>query len=741
MTPGPAARICIVEDSLGVARPLERALRLHQNGNYTVETCASAEAALKRLHEVPFDLLISDLCLPGMDGLELIERSQRIRPETRSLLITAFGSTEVENRAQALADAYLPKPFRLRDLIRIVQNTLAKPPPTRMVPPAASAVAPPPVARKRRKNAHLVVIASDFDGTLAREGKVTAETWQMLHQAKLAGLALILVTGRNLDSFLPDGPFAEFCEAIVAENGAVVYFPRRDKIDLPFGQLDSKVIQRLEAYRIPLERGMAIAATWLPHDETVLKVLRESGSGATLEYNRGAVMVLPPGATKGTGLQYALKELGYSTHNVVACGDAENDRSLFNVAELTAAVSNAHPNLKAAADLVLDQPNGAGVQTLITQLLNGPSLAPPARPGRQLLLGQQLSGTPVRLDPFILTETNLGIFGASQSGKSWLAGLLAEELLAKNYQVFIIDPEGDYRGLGTSPRTLVLGRRGESPPAVTDVIYFSEWHETSLVLDLSAYELDDRSEYTQELLLALRGLRARRGRPHFVLVDEIQNLCPSGNGELGRSFAESMQWGGFCIISYRPSQLVTDLLQELDHLLLTRLSLAEEIQVLEPYLSQCHNCAPMLQQLPTLPRGQAFMALGATGNDQEQQEIIKFQVGPRSIPHIRHLNKYLRAALPKSKRFYFHDSDDSYLHRAAANLWEFRKALGEIPLSSIQYHLGRNDFENWLVDVLHDQELARRIRKVAGRQLVDESLRQALLEVVIDRYEELDTLA
>ena len=52
-------------------------------------------------------------------------------------------------------------------------------------------------------------------------------------------------------------------------------------------------------------------------------------------------MVLPLGATKGTGLAYALHELGYSPHNVAACGDAENDRSLFEVAEYAAAVANA----------------------------------------------------------------------------------------------------------------------------------------------------------------------------------------------------------------------------------------------------------------------------------------------------------------------------------------------------------------------------------------------------------------
>ena len=310
-------------------------------------------------------------------------------------------------------------------------------------------------------------------------------------------------------------------------------------------------------------------------------------------------------------------------------------------------------------------------------------------------------------------------------------------MLAKSYQVLIIDPEGDYRSLGVAPRTLVLGRPGGPLPTVADMVNFVEWHETSLVLDLSTYTLADRSEYTMELLLALRNLRTRRGRPHYVLVDELQNLCPPESSELGDTLLESMQWGGFCIISYRPSLIPASLLAALSHWLLTRLNLPEETRALEPHLAKLDNGLASLEQLAALPRGHAYLAhTGAAGNGK----IIKFQIGPRSIPHIRHLHKYLRAPLPRPKRFYFHSGDGRYLNRAAANLWEFRQALAEVPLDSIRYHLERGDFERWLENVVHDDELARRIRKVAGRGLSDEPLRQALLEVVMDRYEELAAL-
>lgn len=89
-----------------------------------VESCESSEAALERLGNERFDLLISDLRLPGINGLELIEQARQRNPGMRSVLITAFGSPQVEEQARRLANAYVPKPFRLREMVKIVQRVL-----------------------------------------------------------------------------------------------------------------------------------------------------------------------------------------------------------------------------------------------------------------------------------------------------------------------------------------------------------------------------------------------------------------------------------------------------------------------------------------------------------------------------------------------------------------------------------------------------------------------------------------
>jgi hypothetical protein len=76
----------------------------------------------------------------------------------------------------------------------------------------------------------------------------------------------------------------------------------------------------------------------------------------------------------------------------------------------------------------------------------------------------------------------------------------------------------------------------------------------------------------------------------------------------------------------------------------------------------------------------------------------------------------------------------------AANLWEFRQALNDVPLETLQFHLTRGDYERWILDVLRDEELARRIRKLGGRNLDGDELRRALFDTVSNRYDELERL-
>jgi hydroxymethylpyrimidine pyrophosphatase-like HAD family hydrolase len=593
----------------------------------------------------------------------------------------------------------------------------------------------------RRGMTHLKVIATDFDGTIAEHDHVAQATWDALYQAKRAGFVPILVTGRRLDDFLLKEPLLDLFEAIVAEDGAALYFPKRDAVLLPFGHLSPGFIRLLKARGVPLEEGVAIVSTHIPHDETILQALHEVGGGATVEYNRGAVMVEPPGATKGTGLLFALRELGYSPHNVVAIGDAENDRSLFEMAEVAVAVANAQPDIQALCDIVLPEPNGKGVRGLVRSLLNAKLPARRIRPERGLFLGDDCDGFPVHLDPFRLVEENLAIVGGSSSGKSWLAGLLAEELLKQEYQICVIDPEGDYRGLRAFPHTLLLGGEYGPLPSVVDLLNFSDRSRISMVLDLSLYTPEARLAYVTEILHGLRHLRARRGRPQWILIDEIQNLCPTDNSGLTQFVADMLhEQGGMSLVTYRPSLVAPRLLASIDHWLLKRLQHPGDVEAVLGQLPDRYREDSLPARLQQLQTRQVYLCDELCPDDVHSR-VITLRSEARRTMHRRHLYKYLHAPLPQAKQFYFNDEQGRFLGYAAGNLWEFSEGIKRVVPESLATHLARGDFERWVREVLRDTELADQIRKLARRQLDPDTLRDVFSGIVIHRYEELEGIA
>jgi len=587
----------------------------------------------------------------------------------------------------------------------------------------------------------LKVLAFDYDGTLTLNGTLTAETWAALERARAAGHLLVLLTGRILDLLPQAVRQTELFSAIVAENGAVVYFPTRHTVALPFGRLPLALIEALTARQIPLERGLALVATWEPHNQTAEAVLREAGGGAVIEYNKGAVMVLPLGANKGAGLHYALSELGYSLHNTLACGDAENDRSMFVMAEVSAAVANASPAVNTLADLHLTGTADAGVRELIDLLLqDGPAFVPKVRGERDLLLGSDIGGRPVTLNAGILLRGTLGILGASRSGKSWLAGLLLEQMSGLGYQACVIDPEGDYRTLRALPHVLVLGGEEAHFPDVASVLTIMEYANVSVVLDFSLYSVVARDAYITALLRALRALRDSRGRPHWILIDEVQNFCTPQESALALEVLATAQGGGMAFVGYRPSQVPATLLEATRHWMLTTLRLSEELATLSGVLTaQGLDGAALCRLLPELVPGGGVLCSAPEQSAAQAVQIAQFRTANRLSPHVRHLHKYLMAPLPSDKQFYFRDDQGSACGQAAS-LWDFQETLHTVPLSSLQFHLTHGDFESWLRTVIRDDQLAAQVHTLSQVGLTGEPLRVKLVETVQERYADLERL-
>ncbi len=119
-------RILIVDDEESVAFFLAENL-VEQGADYQVETAASGEEALAKISAQPFDLIITDLRMSGINGLELIEKARIHSPRTRLILMTGYGNPRVEATSYRLgACRYLTKPFHVQALLTAVQEALAE---------------------------------------------------------------------------------------------------------------------------------------------------------------------------------------------------------------------------------------------------------------------------------------------------------------------------------------------------------------------------------------------------------------------------------------------------------------------------------------------------------------------------------------------------------------------------------------------------------------------------------------
>jgi HAD superfamily hydrolase (TIGR01484 family) len=216
-----------------------------------------------------------------------------------------------------------------------------------------------------------LAVACDFDGTLARDGVVETAVIEALLRCRGSGRKLIMVTGRELSDLRTTFTRLDLFDFVVAENGATLYRPATGD-ERALAEAPSQIfVDALRSRGVsPLSVGRVIVATWTPHETTVLATIRDLGLELQVVFNKGAVMVLPSGLNKATGLAAALAELRIAPTQVVAVGDAENDHALLDCVGLGVAVANAVRMLSERADLITAGDHGQGVIEVIDRLID-----------------------------------------------------------------------------------------------------------------------------------------------------------------------------------------------------------------------------------------------------------------------------------------------------------------------------------------------------------------------------------
>lgn len=561
-----------------------------------------------------------------------------------------------------------------------------------------------------------LALCCDYDGTIAHHGRVDEPTLAALLRLRESGRKLVLVTGRELDDLQRVFPRLEIFERIVAENGALLYRPGTREERLLGERPPPAFVDALRARGVePLSIGRSIVATWEPHEKTVLETIRELGLELQVIFNKGAVMVLPAGVNKASGLRAALEELDISLHNAVGVGDAENDHAFLSICECSVAVANALPAVKEKADIVTRGDHGAGVTELIEELLRDDLASrEPELVRHHIPLGEDEYGQPVRLPPY---GVSVLIVGTSGGGKSTVATGLVERLRGADYSFCIIDPEGDYDNVESA---VALGS-AEHAPSVEECVQLLSKPRQNAVINLLGLKLNDRPRFFLTLLPHIRDLRARTGRPHWLIIDEAHHLLPASWQASDPTLPNELQ--GVVLVSVTPSLLATTVLRGVQMLIVIG---EKPAQMLEEF-AQANALALTGPAPEPLDEGSALLW-------DKRGAPLRVRLAPSRTERRRHLRKYAEGELPQERSFYFRGPEGK-LNLRAHNLILLMDLADGVDDETWLFHLHRGEISAWLQRVIKDGGLAARVAAIERDRNMDAaSSRRAIREMIEELY-------
>ncbi len=564
---------------------------------------------------------------------------------------------------------------------------------------------------------YFIALATDYDGTLAEDGKVSPPTISALRALRESGRKLILVTGRELPDLRRVFPELGQFNLVVAENGALLFDPST-QTETPLGPAPPPAfLEWLKQHRVsPLSVGRSIVATWEPNEELVLQAIRELGLELQIIFNKGAVMVLPSGVNKASGLAAALEQLKLSPLNVVGVGDAENDHAFLRACGCAVAVANALPMVKEDAEIVTTAARGAGVTELIRRLLDDDLAETVSAIGRQRVpLVENREGFTIDLHP---QAGSLLIAGTSGGGKSTIATGILERLAEHGFQYCVVDPEGDYAGFDGA---VTIGDP-KTAPQQSQVLDLLAQPEQNVVVSLTGVDISERPRFFAEMLPDLSKLRAQTAHPHWLLIDEAHHMLPPALATAPVTLPRELD--ASILVTVHPDHMAQSALDAV-RLVLTVGS--EAGNALRSFCRRVGEAAPRIDDR-ALERGEAlFWRRGAEA--AEHVHTIQPQA-----ERLRHRRKYAEGELGADKSFYFRGPEGS-LNLRAQNLNLFTQIADGVDDRTWLHHLHAGDYSRWLSDSVRDDELAAEVAEIeSDRALEPRDSRARIKDAITRRY-------
>ncbi|MBV9519913.1 MAG: HAD family hydrolase [Hyphomicrobiales bacterium] len=565
---------------------------------------------------------------------------------------------------------------------------------------------------------YFIALVTDYDGTLAADGQVDAATVEALRRFKESGRKLILATGRELSDLQAVFSELDVFDLVVAENGALIHLPATGEERAISPSPDLVFVERLRELGVePLSVGHSIVATWEPNETTVLEVIRDLGLDLQLTFNKGAVMVLPAGVNKGSGVKAALEQLAISPRNAVGVGDAENDEAFLRLCGRSVAVANALPAVKKGADHVTKGARGEGVRELIDLMLESETAILPVGGKRQpLVIAKDLEGKPIVLEEL---SGSILIAGTSGSGKSTLATSILEHIAEAQFQFCILDPEGDYSEFEGA---VVVGD-AEVTPSEKHTLELLAHPSTNVTVNLLSLPLADRPIFFAGLLGKIAEMRATSGRPHWLLIDEAHHMLPRGRSDLSQILPQELP--SSLLVTVHPDAVSRDALRLIDMVLGVGDTGKD---VVSSFCRALGEPSPeMAGSSPTV--GQAVFWRRSSGTPPR---LVSFELPKRELQ--RHKRKYAKGDLGEDKSFYFR-GPNGQLNLRAQNLSLFLQLADGVDDETFAYHAERRDYSAWFRESIKDEELARAVAEIESSDEEDLRKKRAEIRVAVEsRY-------
>ena len=230
------------------------------------------------------------------------------------------------------------------------------------------------------------------------------------------------------------------------------------------------------------------------------------------------------------------------------------------------------------------------------------------------------------------------IAGESESGKSMFATLLTERMAEKQFEFCVIDPEGDYEGL---QRAVSIGRDSTSPTTEEALTLVCETG-VNLVINTVALNMSERQRLFASLIGPMAELRARTGRPHWLLVDEAHQILSAGTGQPWHHLLKDLPATIFITVS--PEFLAADLLRTIDVVLVFGRAALKVVATIAKALN-----------MPAVPPDTMTLADNEIvfWSPRSGQPLSTVRIGAPRQDHKRHTGKYAVGDVGERESFYF----------------------------------------------------------------------------------------